>query len=363
MLRNSSARSYFLVLAAIGSASASLWAAAPSPVDIPARGALGRAVEQQVERRMEYWLDQLRDAKDEKNIRQATKTLLADYFKSENLSYRYIYAAQMAAKAPAYLAGMRESIRQINLAVAVSGIDQVSIQPALGVMVAHTNPAVRYLGWHGYRSIRMLALAQGPSFARKMYESLSSQAGSEESGPVLGEIFRMLTLPPIEIPGVPAQTLANARGRFLEIAGSAWPKRCRQVLTGNAPITEACRNAVIALNSFAQVYADDEARRTTILQMAMDLAYCSARAYDDAKGAGELAAANEELLRGIENLLNNVKGTQNAYLLTALTDPNVLPPRGVAVRRAVVESWLDALKADGVVKPEFKAQPRPSSNP
>jgi len=359
MLRNSSSRACVVVLLAIGSAGPTLWAEAPPPVDIPARGSLPRAVEQQVQQRMEYWLDQLRDAKDEDGIRQAAKALLADYYKSENLSYRYIYAAQMAAKGPGYLAGMTDSIRQINLAVSVSGIDQVSIQPALGIMVAHANPAVRYLGWHGYRSIRMLALAQGPSFARKMQDSLAKRAVGEQSGPVVGEIFLMLTLPPIEIPGVSEQTLRDTRREFLQITRNTWPERCRQVLAGDASITEACRSAVIALNSFGQAYADDEAQRKTILQMAIDLAYCSAKAYDNAKGAGDLGAANQELLRDIENLLNNVKGTQNAYLVTALTDPNVLPPRGVAVRRAVVENWLDALESDGVVKPEFKEQPKP----
>lgn len=332
----------------------------PPAVQIEAGGRLLPQQVRQMRQRISYWLDQLSAAQTEAEIRAAGRAIVSDYRASENVDYRYNYGEILSEEMPDTLKEIRGPVREINLALAVRGINQVTIQPALERLLASENPAVRYLAWGGYRDVRMLLLAQGESYARRMYGSVRQAATGETSPEVVGQIFRMLTLPPVTPAGVREQTLSAAREEFYGILRQMWSQRCREVLAGSAGMTGACRRGVVALNSFAVTYGDEPERREQILQMCADMAWCASRAYDAAKPDTPVVRAAEQLLRDIENMLNSLLATQHNYLLQALTDPDVLPPRGAAVRRAVVESWMDVLADEGVERPDFEPATRPS---
>ena len=179
-------------------------------------------------------------------------------------------------------------------------------------------------------------------------------------------IFALAAQPPVPPTGVSEAALGVAREEGFAIVQFLWPKLWRKVLTGDREWVEAARKGMVCLGSFEPAYRSDATRRKALFQMAWDLAWCAAKAYDDAGGKGPAADACSQLLREIENALNEAKEAQppNTWLRNALTDPKVAESlRPVRVRRAVVEDWLDFLKADGVVKRDIVPTSQPATRP
>ena len=81
------------------------------------------------------------------------------------------YAELLARHVPAYLKRIPDPMRQVNVALAASKVDQADNQPSFEAMVVHANPAVRYLGWQGYSEARTLVLGLGRR-AETMYRDL-----------------------------------------------------------------------------------------------------------------------------------------------------------------------------------------------
>jgi hypothetical protein len=327
--------------------------AAP-PLEIPPdvlKTALSQAYVAQIDARVKYYADRFQEVGGDEDIVALRKKVLDDYRKYDSTEYQYVFT-QTAVKYLSPLLQEPNQTRQVNVAMALSQMEQVPVQPALESMIKDENPAVRYLGWQGYKRIRMSVLAQGSEGVETMYASLARAAENETEASVVKAIFQMLYLPPIRPEAVSEQSFSVARKRSLDILRKCWPKRCREVLAGSAAMADAARAGVVALLGFENLSTEDPAVQTALLQMLVDILYCSSKAYDAAHAAGNVAEVNSDLMQDAENALNAVSKLRLSQVTTALLDPKVQPPREAAVGLAVLD-WIDALKSKGVKKPDF----------
>jgi len=304
----------------------------------------------QIDARIRYWVETMRQARDYKTVVTSRTGLLQDYGSFGSVEFRYTFA-RLAAEFVTPLLELPDDIKQVNAALALSRMPQVIMQPALEKMVVHRNPAVRYLGWRGYRGVRTLLLAQGPSYRQTMFRSLGAAAARENSPLVIRAIFGVLRIPAAGA-AVPEDVRSKAQEQAFVIFQQIWPSCCRRVLAGNAVMAEASQEGLAALLNFAPIFGAQKANSVAILQMVVEMTWCSAMAYDQARASGPIAAANTALLRECEKALNNLKNTRNKDIEAPLTAPKQ-PDRGSAVRLGVLE-WIKLLKDDGVVKPSFK---------
>ena len=305
--------------------------------------------------RVDFWLQQLSQTKDPQEVQAAREGLLADYKAVDKSFYQSRVAALAGERALAVLTALPaewKSLKEVNIALALSQMPQVAIREALEKLIVADNPGVRYCGWVGYRNIRTLVLAfpAGSTFEKQMYQSLRDQAEKEPSGPVVTVIIQMLQMTPVVPTGVSRQAFEQFQQTAYDILQSVWTKRCREVMAGDAGMAEACRKAVSVVERFSLVFPGDAARKKQMLQMVLDMAWCSAKAYGNlTEAAKEEAAkvreANGSLLRECESSLASLSGTRANYISQRLAESG--PTVGLAVL-----DWAKALKDQGVVSPE-----------
>jgi len=326
-------------------------AAAPPLVSLTNDGKVLPGNVPQLKARVQYWLDMIRDAKDDRAMLEGRAGLVKDFGMSDNPDFRYTFGSVAGELAPTYL-NLDSPARQINVALALSRMNAIPIRPALDLMIVHPNPAVRYLGWEGYRNIR-LEVAAHPLDGPKMCAAIAKAAQAETSPLVIGEMFGTLTLPMVPPPSIPPDSIAKARREFSRVFLTVWTLCCRKMLAGDTEFAETCRKGVDAARNFALTPGADPDTTKKMLQALVDMAWCAAKAYDAAGANGPVADAAGGVLMECEAALNAGKNLQRNHLQAPLTDPNV-PERGAAVRYGVTR-WIDELKADGVVQPDFKA--------
>lgn len=347
--------------------SSGITAAAPPPVlDIPVSALESRLAPRHIEQikaRVKYWLDLLVNADNEKAVRSACSAIQKDYHKYSGFEYRLETARETSKSVEGiFKTGLKandpfKNLKEVNLGIIVSRMPQVTIQPALEVMVRQPNPAVRYVGWQGYRAARSLLLAQGGQHGRTMFETSGAMAAQEASPCVIGGIMQLLNIPAGAV-GVRPDDLARAHETSFGILKKHWDRWCRRVLRGNAEMPEAVNRGINALRNYADIFAGNESRRKDILQMLADMMWCSGKAYDRAGGKGPHADLNVLLLLNCERSVNAVTRVRSKWIRSALTNPET-PDRGAAVRMAVLK-WTAELAKYGVKKPDFKA---PSTAP
>ena len=134
-----------ILVAAIGST-----AAEPPDLNISEtslRGSLSPSDVVQIRTRIAYRFNALLQADKEKPLLAARDAILEDFRKYNNAEYRYIFAREAASLATQILSQplevndpLRHS-KEVNLSIAISQLSQVTIQPALEVLVRHLNPA------------------------------------------------------------------------------------------------------------------------------------------------------------------------------------------------------------------------------
>ena len=207
----------------------------PPPVDFgeiesQSREELQGKHTQQLRERIAYWLAVLRDTEKRDEILSATVGLLEDYGRIDKAFYRYHFAEIVTTQAKDTWAKMKpqlKPLREVNLALAISEMTQVSIQPALTKMVSHPNAAVRYYGWTGYRKLRelILVLAGAAQHDKIMYASLRSQSKEETSPAVVGAMFKMFRTPLGGQWQVGPRQMARFRSTCFDILQAAWPIR------------------------------------------------------------------------------------------------------------------------------------------
>ncbi len=368
---------------------------------------------------LKYYAEMIREAKDEPDRKTGKEELilkgrdgLVRTFRSyESGGYRYT-VAERAVLILVPLLKLSNPQKRLNAAMALSQMPQIPIQDALEEMITNDNAAVRYLGWKGYRRIRMGVLAQTSKPRKKMFDALKQRAGAEQAPPVIRAILSFMVFPPFRPAAVTAERYQEAGKKVREILVASLPRLCRRVIAGNAEMSEICRRGVDAIVSSNVFVATDKKQFAASLQMVSDLAFCAGVAYDGSKTIAEKAeeeikvqekiienatttterinaeakiakakakivevspaiVVNELLLRDCEEALNTFKGLESEGrrmpIKNALIDPKITPPRGAAVLRAVVEEWIEVLAKDGVKMPQYdkpaESKTRPASAP
>jgi len=313
------------------------------PLDIPAEALQSRLSQdhnQLITARIKAVFDAMVRAEDDQAVLQARNQLLDDYARYKNVNYQLTFADVVA-----YLAGpmldIENPVFQVNLAWALANMPQVTIQPAMDKMVMHPNSAVRYLGWRGYRQIRMLVLAQGTGFSARMLDELDKAAKSEESWYVMPSIYRMLYIEPDRPSFVMVDIFEQARLRCLDILKQAWTRQCVALLKGSEPAARAGGAAVLTLRLVAESYPKDD----SFVQMVIDMLWSCAKAYEDSGGEGPLAETLTPVLISGEELVNFLTKARRNPLGLALMERDT-ERRSLAVRLGAA-SWLAELKANG----------------
>jgi len=337
--------------------------------EVALSGGLTEQDQQKINAVLSFWAQRIVEADDPKDIIAARKSLVSGYGRYPTSTYfQYAYAGQAAKILTPILteAGKPDdnlwSLKQVNLAIALSRMSQETIQPALEAMVVHDNPAVRYLGWMGYQAVRTFILSQTPEYAQRMFASLTHAAVEEKEAPVLAAIFSVCNITPIAGASatVSEQVLANARQQAFAVLRTNVRRWCLRVMRSELEVTKAFAKAVIAIQTLSSAM-DDEEVKTQALQMLVDVVYCAAKAFDDAQGQGEISKENAALLKRTEVALIALSGKRANHISGPLNEDD-LPDQGAAVRDGVFQ-WIEDLQEFNVAKPEFAPTTQPVSLP
>jgi len=354
--------------------------AQPPEIDIPEsalKAPLTEPYREKIRKWVNYYLDIIRKAENNKQLSNGRVGLVQGYYKyADSTYYQFAYAQIAADKGLTVLKQFSDHARQINLAMALSRMSQVSIQPALEEMVTNQNPALRYCGWQGYYVIRRNVLAQGGEYVTRMLSSLEKAAGAEEVPAAFGEMLRVMD-PGSSGASASGGIPADAQVKFVEILVKHWRKRCLQVRAGSAEMPAACGVGVSLLPKLAgAAIAGDKKNKTKLLQMAINMAMAAAQAYQVAEQrivlankaekkdpeAERILRASGMLLVECEAALNALAGTKKRDITDALTDTKVPVPRWAQVQRKLLD-WADELKKEGVTAPPFPPPKPPTTAP
>jgi hypothetical protein len=338
-------------------------AAEPVQIDIPEsalKSGLLTSHLEQVSRAVEYWLNRMRDAGDDQEILAARKGLIADYNRYYSIKYQYVFAEQVARGIPELLK-LEDPRKQINAGLAVSQMRQVTVQPALEVMLTHPDPAVRLYAWQGYRRIRLLVLAQGKEFAETTYSSLAKAAAREDCPPVLQEAFGMFRVESDPPRTISPQDFEQARKRLFAIFQGIWPRLCERVAEGDLEMSICCRDGIAALRAVHGTLAGDGAISQTVIQMVYDMMWSAAKGLTASEADSPVSAALETMLGDCENALNYVTRLGKVLMTSALAAKDQTD-RNLAVLSAV-QGWREALIAAGYTLAKPGASQEPTSAP
>ena len=286
-------------------------------IDPGSRAALLPQDVQKIVAQLEYIAAFIRSdaSNDLAELDKACKTVVTTFKQYSEAAYRTEVARQ-AGKIIGPLLDLKDPIKKINVAMALSSIPSTMLQPVLDKMVVDPNVAVRYLGWQGYEGVLPSALAQGGNAAAGMFNKAQARAAAENSPRVLGAIWRMLAMP-----GQDINDPNKARRKAMTIMSATWRKRCGQAFAGDAEMTEAIRAGVVAAGEHGsqahQVLTAGANKklaqlRADAVQMIVDAMYCAAKAYGRALVAGTTQTpsglAARALLYECEKSLNDVLG-------------------------------------------------------
>ena len=340
-------------------ASASVALAAPPELNVSSPNSLTQRDVEQVRQRLKYWADEIVAGTDAGQVAAAASGARNDYRQYSTRDYQYRFA-EVAHEVftPVVNGGLKQDdklrlMKEVNLAIVLARIPQVNIMPALSGMLSHANPAVRYLGWEGYRLNRTGILAQSREYAQNMLDALVPAAGKETSAPVIGSIFATADISLLSA-AVPASTIKDAQQRMFKMIENNWLKWCQRVIAGEAEMSRACAKSIPAVKTLSGAQAGGQDSKTKALQMLGDLMHSAAGAYDFSAGKGPIAEENTTLLRACEAALVELSGLSSNRVVAVLTDEKFEEDRGAAIGSKVYE-WFDDLKQFGVVEPRVKA--------
>lgn len=187
-------------------------------------------------------------------------------------------------------------LKEVNLAIIASRVQQVSLQPLVAAMVVHGNPAVRFFGWQTYALIRMQVLTVGGKVAQAMYSSLANAMAKEQDPHVLAEMLKMFRLP--------RETDADAayregQSKLFNILKENWIGLCQRVLKADGTVMEGADTGVAATVRLKGVLGK-EVDEKLVIQMVANMTWSAGKAYDlalqiqEAANAAELAKKENE---------------------------------------------------------------------
>ncbi len=330
-------------------------AADPPNLDIPMEALGGRISEYegQIIDRVQYWSRQIADANSVGPIVDARRQLIQDYGKYRETAFRVTYARVTADRLVKLLgAGIDKSdslrdFKQINAAVVISRMPQTTTKDALAAMITDkANPAIRYLGWVGYRRSRGV-LAARQVMIKKAFAGLESAAGAEKSASVVGAIFEMFNIPTLlSAPNDPAvKKLQNDSFKIIE---ANWNRWCIKTRNGDLEMSRAMARGVKTLGVLAKTVSAQNDGKNKLLQMLCDLMVSSSASWDIAGEGSFLRHDNGEILRSAEKLIISISGKQGAGtpVGTALTKGKQ-EQRGTKIQLEVF-NWIERLEEFGV---------------
>ncbi len=306
---------------------------------LPVVGPLGLHARGKIINYVEFWVEQMKKAKNVKDIAKARKALVAGYEAHNSPPWRVAYAEISAEKMPVLL-GLSDRVKQIQASMAIALMPQYTIQPALEKMARHKNPAVRYWAARGYRSSARRIMLY-PERTRKMCVTLE-RLGRKDSGPVLAVVLQTLSIHPGS--GADVITLLTST------MDKVWLARRRDLRTGNSNVIEAYRRTIVFLTPL------DKKNGKRILQLLADALESASRGF--AESAGRKKSAQQpwiDLLVELESKLANFTRTENTPVQDILAEAKKpIPQKAAEIRLKVLEYWRPTLAKLGV-----KSRPAP----
>ena len=326
--------------------------------------------ESAIEQRVAYWITTIGTAESSEQIVDAQEQLARDYDVLTQPQNRYKYASEVASGALRLLGEPDASDplrvnRELNIAMAVAAMDQVSIQRALRVLVAHPNEGVRFWGWKGYGKSLAVLLAQGGESAQAVFQDVQEHAANETVPLVWSAIFDMFNLP-VSLPDtVSADVWDAAAAKFLAALFQQWDPLCGHVQAGDEASIHTAGKGVAALARLSRFDSNGPAT-TKAMQSLVNMMWAAYKAYDqeaehdpNVDVAAAVIVACEQSLKGLSGI--SEEPVKNALTKTSFKvgdQPVRLKSkaqRSPFVGDAVL-TWISKLEERGVVKPG----PKPS---
>jgi len=415
------------LLAAVLVVGPAAWAEGPEITYPPAAAESGLqdSHRQQIDAYVKYWIDALVTADATDRIVSVRRRFLDGYnqYGSKAGEHQDAYAKSVADHGKALLSGKLAAddalapLKEVNFAISVRMMSQVSLQPLAEVMITHKNPAVRWFGWNAYAMLRSPVLAFGGRPVRTMYAAMEKALAAETDPHVLSEAMVAFRMSPKPAPGqgVTPEVHSETQEEFLKILGKNWTSLCRKVIAVDGTTSEAASSAVGSL-TLIKAGLGDSADTKALLQMALNMAYAGGMAYDragqmqaaaqaaqqavgadvEAEGAGadadalaaakklaaqlgkkledvarmkgdfeQVFAANTTLLTSCERALNAFAGRGDPgdqYIRKPLNSRAAVGARGAAVRLGILK-WVDELKKSHKLKDPTEMLRAPATAP
>ena len=252
----------------------------------------------------------------------ARDVLIAAYGKAGQTYMQYFASSVAANFAPVVFRGP-SAVARVNGCLVVAAIQQPEIVPALELMVANDNAAVRYYGIKGFQALRGNLLAQGARGRDQMIAALKGQAQKEASPVVLGALCQTIDFSGVS--GVPETVLQPARAEARQILLASVAKNLQAVRDGDLPMCAAFSRVMKVVASLGAETRDQE--RIALLQMLGNVMDNACEAYMDLT---ESAGKSDEPPTELANLLADCELAITQ--ITARTDSgirNVFQNRGV----------------------------------
>jgi hypothetical protein len=356
----------------------------PQAITIPETLRDGKLLTQhkkQVDDRIAWWKESLLVANNDKDIQRATNKLLDDYRLYPNPSYQKQFAEETLRQFtnvlngkvfktklddPTVMDDRLATLKRINAALVLAQMDQLEMQPALQILVADKNEALRFIGWEGYEVLRKSILNSTEKNLKPLLDAVKTSVGTETNPILLSAVYRVMNLGKIE-GTVSTRLRLTADAAFLDALRASWSKRCKQVQSAAAreKFLPAMKLAVLALRSIGsdlkKTGSKGEASVKLCLQMVFDVTAAAAQAYDRAlqKHTPDDALREQctDLLLMCEDALNTLAGAKNTFIADKTNLLKKVPARGAAVMEAVLVHWAEALKDKGVKESPAEEQP------
>jgi len=343
----------------------------PSPISITAsnlRNGLSPTDIKQVRAHVEYWISEIAGAERLAGIYSGRDGLLADYNKyGDSIRYKGQFARSTAALVPEAMGKLTKADRlkaqkEVNFALAISSMPELTSIAALDAMVKHDNPAVRFLGWKGFGKIRNNVIRAGGEGVNTLFAALGQRAGNETSPLVATVIVEVLHIKKSELT---TNSFKKAFDRNFKLLTAMQKTSVSRLAAGDASWARPCIAAIGILSDAAEFYKPDSTISTSILQQLVDMAYAGAKAYQAAEGVGVGAFQCTPLLLQVEKVIGSLSSNKETDIKTPLLDKKKNPTEKIsAILRGALE-WVDRLEDLGVEMPKFtpKKAPAPATQP
>ena len=346
-------------------------AAEPKPISIVSANlklGLTKSDIAQVQEHAKYWVAELAAAKTAAEVYTAREGILADYNKYvTSIRYKVEFARITATIIPPTMGKLDKddrliSLKEINFAIVISEMPQLTAMIAMDAMVRHKNPGVRFLAWRGFRGVRDNAIRTGEQDAKTLSAALARHAATEPSPLVAAVIVDVLHL---DKSTLTSNAFKKAFDLNFNTLVGMLKTCCDRLAGGDASWAPPCTAALPILSASAEFYKPDSKMATLILQQMINIAHAAARAYAAAGGVGAGAFQCTPLLHQVEPAIGELTNESSIDIRKPLLDRKMgAKEKSIAILRGVLE-WVDRLEERGVKVPVFTPikTPAPTTQP